>query len=86
MTSGIINGVVDPGRAVGTARNMSMDLRIPVPMWQAKVSHMVPGKWLGNWHGEKRCRTLVREYCGCYGDVKDRKQAAECFLSWLLMY
>ena len=25
----------------------------PLPMWQAKVSHMVPGEWLGNWHCEK---------------------------------
>ena len=44
MTSGIANGVVGPGRVVGTARNISMGLRTPVPMWQAKVSHRVPGE------------------------------------------
>ena len=79
ITSGTVNGIVDPGKVVGTVRNMNMGPRTPMHMWQAKVSHMVPGEWLGNWHGENRCRTLVRGYCGCSGDVEDRKQAAECF-------
>ena len=58
----------------------------PLLMWPTTVSHMAPGEWLGNLHGENRCRTLVRGYCGCSGEVKGRKQVAEGFLSWLLMY
>ena len=69
-------------------RNTNMDQKTPrpLPMWPTSVSCIVPDEWLGNLHGEKnRCRTLVRGCCGCYGEVKDRKQAAEGFLSWLLM-
>ena len=66
---------------VGMRRNMNMGQKTPgpLPMWQTTVSHIVPNEWLGNLHGENRCRTLVRGYCGCYGEVKERKQAAEGF-------
>ena len=73
---------------VGMRRNMIMVQKTPgpLPTWPTTVSCIVPDEWLGNLHGKNRCRTLVRGYCSCYGEVKDRKQAAEGFLSWLLMY
>ena len=66
--------------------NMGQKTPGPLPTWQTTVCSMVPDEWLGNLHGENKFRTLVRGYCGCYGEVKDRKQVAEGFLSWLLMY
>ena len=88
MTSDTTRGNLDPGKTVGIVRNMSMGLRTPVPqpMWPAKVSHQVPVEWLGNLHDEKQVQDPGEGYCGCSGEVKDRKQAAVGFLSWLLMY
>ena len=56
MTSNTIKGNLGPWILVGVKRNMSMGQKTPgpLPTWQAKVSHMVPGEWLGNWHGEKQ--------------------------------
>ena len=58
----------------------------PLPTWPTTVSHIAPNEWLGNLHGEKQVQEPGEGYCGYYGEVKGRKQAAEGFLSWLLMY
>ena len=77
MTSDITKGdYVSKPVPVHMRRNMSMAWKTPRP---TTVSHMVPGEWLGSLDGENRCRTLVRGYCGCSGEVKGRKQAAEGF-------
>ena len=82
MTPGIAYGTLNHKKVVGRVRNMNMGLRTPVlwPMWPVKVSHRVPVEWLGNLHSEKnRCRTLVRGYCGCFGEVKGSKDGG---LAW----
>ena len=50
----------------------------PLPMQLTTVSHALC--LMNGWAicmGKNRYRTLVRGYCGCYGEVKDRKQAAD---------
>ena len=50
MTSNITSGGLSQGSPAGMMRIMSMGQGTPMPqpMWQAKMSHMVPGEWLGN--------------------------------------
>ena len=75
MTPGITDSGLHQGNPVVVARNMIMGLRthMPQPMWPVKVSHVVPVGRLGNLHGEKQVQDLVRGYCGCFGEVEDRK-------------
>ena len=77
MTPGNVDGAVHHAKAVGIVKSMNMGPRTlgEWPIWAVKVSHRVPIEWLGNLHSEKknRCRTLVRGYCSCSGEVKDRK-------------
>ena len=56
MTSNTTKGDLSQEYLVGMRRNMSMGQKThgPLPMWLAKVSHMVPGEWLGNLHSEKQ--------------------------------
>ena len=75
MTLGITKGTVNHEKVVGAVRYMNMGpmtLRLQ-PMWPVKVSHRVPVEWLGNLHGEKQVQDPGGGYCGCSGEVKDRK-------------
>ena len=56
MTNNTTKGDLGQEHLVGMKRNMSMGQKSPGPllMWLAKVSHMVPGEWLGNLHSEKQ--------------------------------
>ena len=84
MTSDITRGNCGSKQApTRMRRNMIMAQKTTQPLLirPTKVHHMVPGKWLGNLHGEKRFRTLVRGYCGCSGEVKGRKRAVEGFFA-----
>ena len=76
MTPGNVDGTAHHAKAVGIVKSMNMGPRTlgQLPIWPVKVSHRVPVEWLGNLHSEKnRCRTLVRGYCGCFGEVKGSK-------------
>ena len=56
MTSNTIKGDLGQEHLVGMKRIMNMGKKTlgPLPMWLAKVSHMVPDEWLGNLPGEKQ--------------------------------
>ena len=76
MTPGNVDGVVHHAKAVGIVKSTNMGLRTPGqwPMWPVEVSHRVPAEWLGNLHGEKKqVQDPGGGYCGCSGEVKDRK-------------
>ena len=76
MAPGNVDGTAHHAKAVVIVKSMNMGPRTigQWPIWPVKVSHRVPVEWLGNCMVRKnRYRTLVRGYCGCSGEVKDRK-------------